>query len=183
MLGGVVLLCAVTVEFWGPLFVNFLGRDQVDTWTRRAAVEVRNGISNFASEYRRLPLQDQANGSDLVVKTDGSSGLVALLLAAPDHEATARYNPRRILFFSWTTAKTPQIRGLVRAGDGFRLNDSRGQPFLVYLDTNNDGSVEVPNPRGAGTITLFQSVAVVSTGRDKVLGPKDGRKSDDLATY
>ncbi len=151
--------------------------------TENLAVNLRNGISTYSSQYNRLPFSDRAGGGDLMLTTEETSGLIDVLLSAPSDPDAMKYNPRRVTFIGGEHAKTPQSRGIVPVGNDFRLNDSWGEPFLVYLDTNQDDRIEVPNPRGSGTITLFQPVAVISTGPDKVLGSKGGGKSDDVTTY
>ncbi len=151
--------------------------------TENLAVDLRNGISTYSGDYNRLPFSDRANGGDLMLTTEESSGLIDVLLSAPGDPDAEKYNPRRTTFINGSHARTPRSRGIVAVGRDFRLNDSWGEPFRVYLDTNQDGHLEVPNPRGSGTITLFQPVAVISTGPDRELGPKDGKRSDDVATY
>ncbi len=126
--------------------------------------EADHHFSQGVVAYERGDLAEARRA--LVLTTEETSGLIDVLLSAPGDPDAMKYNPRRVTFIGGEHAKTPQSRGIVPVGNDFRLNDSWGEPFLVYLDTNQDDRIEVPNPRGSESAWFRDDHVVSARCRD-----------------
>jgi len=137
------------------------------------ALQVRQSIAAYYTEYRRYPLPPgTASGGDVTVETDET--LMDILLGADGN----KYNPRRIAFFAGKKAKG-KMNGLVmNASGGGALYDPWGERFSVTIDTDYNNRVEAPGRDGNNEI-VPQSVVVWSTGKD---GPEGDRK-DWITTW
>lgn len=160
------------------------------TMALKTGTELRSAMMNYYSEYKRFPTGDvlkstsSSGGGDIEVETDGSSGLVAGLIAMPDNDTAREINPRRILFFTTRKAKTPKSGGVWQDGSSVQLNDPWGTAYRVLWDANYDNVIKVPSRDGSGTEDLYAGVAVWSYGPDKAEGKGEGSsKNDDIHAY
>ncbi len=157
---------------------------------RRTAVELRTGIMNYYSEYKRYPAiqGSQTASGDVMVETSGSNGLIAALIATPDSSYTAQLNPRRILLFSCKTSRRPGMPGLSKEGEGYALFDPFFDPdnqdnyYRVVFDANYDNQIEVLDHTGQGTQMIPAGAAVWSYGPDHEPGSAKG-KNDDVYAF
>lgn len=137
---------------------------------RKAASELEKALEFYRLEYQRFPEIAESN-SDFSGETPPD--LITALLAVRDHEATERLNRRRVQFFTARRAKKTNRIGIVKTSDGsFQLLDWWGQPYQLFLDTNEDGKIRIPKPNGNFRVADGQ-VFVISAGPDRVIGTKD----------
>lgn len=130
------------------------------------ALQVRQAIAAYYTEYRRYPLPPgTASGGDVTVVTD--ENLMDILLGADGN----KYNPRRIAFFAGKKAKGNANGLVMNASGGGRLMDPWGQTFNVTIDTDYNNRVEATGLSGGQEI-VPQSVVVWSTGEDGSAGER-----------
>jgi len=132
---------------------------------KRAEVDVQDiahAVKAYRQEYGKLPLQT-AKGADKTDKVDKE--LVDVLTARED---TPTENPRMITFME------PRPGALdtntASATRGYYL-DPWFRPYIISMDMNADGQVDLNMPAGGSTQIQNRVVGVMSGGR----APKDGR--------
>lgn len=143
--------------------------------TVNAITGLATAVSNYYSDYNRLPVGPGAKQDSEVDLTPGTPLLKVLL-----GENVDRLNPGARPYL-----ESPQIGkggtgGLIASGDSFSFVDNWGQPYRVLLDSNYDGSIANPDLKNADTAIakdaipkLPRKVAVYSAGPDKQFGTKD----------
>ena len=145
---------------------------------------LQNAISQFLSEYNRLPSKDigslTTTDDNQMETTADCAVLKALLMKSGDDDAK-KLNPRQIKYYEPKLAKNGH-GGLTPDGDLFdpfiKPGDPKGRPFYIGLDYDRDGSIENPL-MGIGNEPdkLAQTIIVYSSGTDGVLKTKDDLKS------
>jgi len=134
----------------------------------------------YQTEYKRLPaLPEVAVGKDAVIETSAASGIVSVLVAMPDNALVAKLNRRGIQYYSDKVAKTADKLGIFRSGGEAQLKDPWGNFYLVYLDTNGDGQIEITYPDGK-TEVIKTSAAVRCLGPNSVIDHTPGERKDDF---
>jgi hypothetical protein len=168
IVGGVVIAVLVA----GQLAVK---RSPTDGKSQQTAAAVELAISNFHSDYGKVP------DVGAKVQTDSEAGvhLLTILLGQemPDGAGKVQ-NPRGIKYLNVREAHA-KAKGLLYDPSGksvVGLYDSWGNPFIVELDVDNQGCVR---PQlGSGTVELKgKRVAVYSAGCDRKLGTADDVKT------
>ena len=163
------------------------------TDSKNTAYNVRNAISAYFTEYRRMPNPDSSSSGEYVdFATD--EDFMDILMAA-DSAVGQQKNPRGIVFFSGRAAKRDGNGGYVRGvsmndNGGGKLWDSFGSLYGVRLDTANKNRMPNPEvthpnvtgvPWGTGGSSennlISENAAVWSPGKDKV------KATDNIKTW
>ena len=156
---------------------------------RAVAMDLKNGIDSYQTEYNRYPTDSNvagSNGEDAPeLLTDGSNSLVdAIMGIPPTSSGTTDLNPKRIPFSSFPPANNGH-HGLVGSARPFKLADMYGQPYHILLDTNGDNQVKNPDVSNTDpkisanqAAYLVTKVAVYSCGKDQI--PHTG---DDITSW
>lgn len=130
------------------------------------AVNLKNAIATFHTEYGEYPLLDPNND----FTTDSGHDLMDILLGSDEQAEKNGRNPRRIVFISDKAAR-PVGGGRYRKGisidahGGGELWDPWGNFYRVRFDTNGNKGVENPDP-SAPSATIPESIIVWSAGPD-----------------
>ena len=139
--------------------------------------DIQVAISNYLTEYNRLPVQGQGGG-ETPQPTDQSSQLVSILMGESSGQNSL--NPRGIVFLTVNTAKNNRGGLIDNGGGSMSLVDNWGNPYYVVMDTNYDNKVANPDTQNQDqTVSqnappqLRTKVAVYSLGPDGQLGTKD----------
>lgn len=144
--------------------------------TKSTANQLAHSIATYYTEYRRYPIPERATGPhpwDTYLLSNGL--LMGELLGDP-----SPVNPRGIVFFS---ANKARINGRKEPFSGVHfgssgspsLYDRWGNFYRVIMDTDRDGSVELPNEP---TRWIRRGAIVWSLGPDGVDGT-----NDDIGTW
>lgn len=135
----------------------------------RHATALESAINNFNTEYGMLPVVAYP------VRTAGPEGVKLLtILLGIELDSGEIHNPRMIKFLSVKEAKNHK-NGLQYDDSGISVSglyDEWGNPFVVELDTKNEGRVRFEY-RGRMIDLKGRRVAVYSPGKDGKLGTKD----------
>ncbi len=156
---------------------NGVLRKTRSTQAKNDAMQVRQAIETYFTEYRKYPVRATGGGSrDEVMQTD--STLMDVLMGS--EREVAGLNPRRISFFGGKQAKgNPPKGGVVSDGSGGgELFDPWGERFVVTIDTNRNDRVADPGEGGGETIP--NGVIVYSYGPDRT---DDRGQKDDVTTW
>ncbi|MFT5470645.1 MAG: prepilin-type N-terminal cleavage/methylation domain-containing protein [Verrucomicrobiales bacterium] len=155
------------------------------TTAGKTATELRTALTNYYTEYKKFPPVNQGSGQDTEIFTDGSTGLIAALMAVSGHPATEKLNRRGEQYFSSKMAKKKKgSPGVHKKGNTFSLLDPWGMPYIIAFDSNYDDQLEVPEREsGNGTEIIFTNVAVWSYGPNMEKGKGRENKNDDIGTY
>lgn len=147
-----------------------------------AAMELKNGLDSYHTDYNRFPLDAKSGGTGEdtpEMLTDGSNSVVDALLGVPPAPEARDHNPLRIQYANLPQAKGDRS-GIVGTYIPRRLHDLWGQPYRILLDTNGDNQVQNPDvansdPKVARNQArhLGMQVAVYSAGKDGVAQTKD----------
>ena len=129
------------------------------------AMQLRNSIGTYFTEYRKYPVENPGSGQDAYVRSN--EDLMDILLAAEGN----KLNPRGIPFFSGKAAKPlgggKWIKGVtLNANGGGILWDAWGEPFHVMMDTDYNNRIKGPSFGDSGSQLIPQSVIVWSPGKD-----------------
>lgn len=142
----VALFLALITMFipWRPnLIVNTL-RGQA----KNDAIQLKNGISSYFTEYRRYPIESLPSESDATVRSNHE--LMDILLGSDSTKGPGGLNSRAIPFYFGAKAK-PMEDGRFRKGitpnthGGGELWDPWGNHYRVIMDTDGDGQVKAPD--------------------------------------
>jgi len=150
------------------------------TSAENAALQLKQSIAAYYTEYRRYPLPPGTQGGqDIELRSD--NGLMDILLGADGNKG----NPRRISFFAGKKAKgNPPRGGIVMSGNGGgELFDPWGEYFYVKMDTDYNNRVTEPFSKSGDASSgneVPESVLVWSTGPDAGVENKD---SDNITTW
>ncbi len=151
---------------------------------QKTASELRTGMVNYFSEYKRFPnISGGSSGGDTVIQTDGSTGLLTALLGIGGSASTQSINPRGTQFFSAKTAKSDGRKGIWASGGSHKLYDPWGGYYFVQYDSDYSNAMTVPSRTGSGTEEIYSSVAVWSYGENGELGGPSGKRNDDVYSY
>lgn len=172
----VITIIAILAAMIFPV-ANGVLRKTRSTQAKNDAMQVRQAIETYFTEYRKYPVKTTGGGgADEVMKTDRT--LMDVLMGS-EREVNG-LNPRRISFYGGKKAKgNPPKGGVVSDGSGGgELFDPWAQHFVVTIDTNRNGRVADPDEGGRETIP--NGVIVYSFGPDR----KDDRgQKDDVTTW
>lgn len=149
-----------------------------------SASHLRNAISTYLVEYRKLPVSDSRLQEEDAEMTSGPE-LMNILCASPRETEPGARNPRGIVFYEDRVAR-PMGEGRFHSGlrydsgDDITLYDPWGEPFRVVLDTDSNGRVSVPgwDSRNLGD-QLVSGVLVWSAGPDG----SDDAASDNITSW
>jgi len=133
---------------------------------RRASVEVHDiahAVKLYRQEYGKLPLQTPNDKADKTEKVDKE--LVDVLTAREDN---ITHNPRMIVFMEPRPGALDT--NVSSSTHGYYL-DPWLRPYIISMDMNADGQVDLTMPAGGRTQIQNRVVGVMSGGR----APKDGR--------
>lgn len=150
------------------------------TSAENAALQLKQSIAAYYTEYRRYPLPPgEKGGEDKQVRSD--SNLMDILLGADDNKG----NPRGISFFAGKKAKGKPPRGgiVMTSGGGGELFDPWGEYFYVKMDTDYNNRVDEPFSKSGDASSgneIPESVIVWSTGPD---GGKEDKDTDNITTW
>ena len=145
------------------------------------ALQVRQAIETYFTEYRKFPVKVTGGGGnvqDMRLETDET--LMDVLMGSKK-AVDSGMNTRRITFFSGKKATgNPPKAGVVMDGTsgGGELFDPWGEYFQVVLDTSRNDRVADPTTPGVENIP--QSVIIWSKGVNTE--DEDG-EGDDIATW
>ena len=170
----VITIIAILAAMIFPV-ANGVLRKTRSTQAKNDAMQLRQAIETYFTEYRKFPVRSTGGASsDQTMLSDNT--LMDVLMGADGNQL----NPRRISFFGGKKAKgDPPKGGVVLSGTGGgKLYDPWGQPFVVTIDTNRNDRVTDPGEGGGETIP--QSVIVYSYGPDRV---DDRGQKDDVTTW
>ncbi len=164
--GGLLIWLAivVSVSVAAAWLISGLFRRTETPIALQTAINLRNAIRAYESEYSKLPSFDSQYDTDLTTEVL----LMDILLAADHTRKKKGTNPRGIQFFYAQEAKRSDdgtyrkgIQGL-SLGRG-ELWDPWGNYYRVRLDTNHDE--EVSDPSGRNEI-LKETILAWSAGPD-----------------
>lgn len=133
------------------------------------ASDLRSAVMMYQTEYKQFPVPQ--TGSDAVVDTSAPSGIISLLVG----------DDKRKPFFSDKAARNPTKAGIYRSGDGAQLKDPWGNFYLIYMDTDGDGEIEITYPDRKGMVTGV--VATRSLGPNRVIDHTSGSENDDIFAH
>ena len=176
------VLMAMIWASWGDPWHNFKGpiKEKV---TRKFAVEIAGAIFNFSTDYDGFALGSP--DVDWVGTTEGKDGLVAALTAKEGQEVKET-NLKGINYLDGF--KRAEVVDSVTVRDGIDyvtdwlgpgIYDSWGQPFIVIIDTNNDGVIANPLKAGGALPIRGKKGMVYSTGPPN----KNGTRNTDEAKF
>jgi len=171
----VITIIAILAAMIFPV-ANGVLRKTRSTQAKNDAMQVRQAIETYFTEYRKYPVKTTSGSADEVMVTDNT--LMDVLMGS-EREVDG-LNPRRISFFGGKQAKgDPPKGGVVSDGaGGGELFDPWGEHFVVTIDTNRNDRVADPDEGGQETIP--NGVIVYSFGPDR----KDDRgQKDDVTTW
>lgn len=156
---------------------NGVQRKAVEARTKNDAMNLRNAITTYFTEYRKFPVK-AAGGGNSDSRLESNKKLMDVLMAADSEATTGGLNPRKISFFAGKKAKGSKGGVVMSSDGGGELFDPWGKHFQVVLDTNyND---RVTDPGDAGTENIPQSVIAWSFGPNQT---DDNGKGDDIVTW
>lgn len=139
------------------------------------ALQVKQAIASYYTEYRRYPIQN-AGGGESQVRTD--SVLMDALLGADGNIL----NPRGISFFAGKKARGRKGGLIMNSNGGGSLVDPWSLEFYVIIDTDYNDRVTAPFSKVGddGNNDIPDSVIVWSTGPD---GPEADTIEDNITTW
>lgn len=138
-----------------------------------ACVAVINAISNFETDYDRLPLPTSAQkGTDVATDTSAEEGLITVLKGADKTQ-----NPKSTDYLGEikdakalsTQAETKRVDGIYRESDEMiSLWDPWGSVYEVSLDLDGDRKVANPDQSDPSNAApeLHKTVIIYSPGKD-----------------
>lgn len=142
--------------------------------TKSALDQIVVGISNYKTEYNRLPLPP-GHTSEEAIPLDQGSAILKILLGLNE----AKMNPREHLFIQPNLANAGGAGGLVGSQGSYGLTDLWGTPYEVILDANYDGRIVNPDSQNEDAhvskdaAEIFASVIAYSYGPDRKKGTRD----------
>jgi len=138
------------------------------THAENTALNVKNAVSAYFTEYRKYPTESSATESD-ELRTD--SDLMNVLLGADSAKEKGGLNPRGIAFYTDKAAK-PMGDGKYRKGvtlesdGGGELWDPYGEYYYIRLDLDYNNRTEKPGWDNSDAEFLPESILVWSGGKD-----------------
>jgi prepilin-type N-terminal cleavage/methylation domain-containing protein len=148
-----------------------------ETQALNSAMQVKQAITTYFTEYSRFPVSNAGGSSDdAQLVTDAV--LLDVLMASEGEAGSDGLNPRRISFYSGRKAKGNRGGVVMTDTGGGELFDPWGEHFKVILDTNRND--RVADPADGGTENIPQSVIVWSSGIDM---QDDLGANDDIVTW
>lgn len=123
--------------------------------------DIRIALSSYNLEYGHYPIPESDwHGPDVSIRTRGPI-LTALI------GSNASLNPKTIKFIYFFAAKDRK-NGLWQDGSEWIFSDPWGEPYYITLDTNKDGKVTNPEPRGENIPAMFDTpIILYSSGPDR----------------
>ncbi len=123
--------------------------------------DIRIALSSYALEYGHYPIPESDwHGPDVSIRTRGPM-LTALT------GGNASLNPKTIKFIDFFAAKDRK-NGLWQDGGEWIFSDPWGELYYITLDTNKDGKVTNPEPRGENMPAMFDKpIILYSSGPDR----------------
>lgn len=144
------------------------------------AYNLKNAISAYYTEYRKYPVKDTDEESEL--RSDRV--LMDVLLGSDGEAEPGGLNPRRIAFYTGKQAK-PMGGGKYRKGvtleedGGGELWDPWGEHYYIRLDLDYNNRVATPTwDNQVDAAYLPESILVWSTGKEI-----EGDDSDNIKTW
>ncbi|NRB75474.1 MAG: type II secretion system protein [Verrucomicrobiales bacterium] len=140
--------------------------------TEHVALNLRNAINSYFTEYRRLPYDISAHTGDTIL-LQSDEQLMNILCGMDTAAGEGGLNPARNVYFSDRTAKTMgegrYHSGQRIDGDGNAyLYDPWGEFYQVMLDGDNNGRVDKPAwDKDSASHEIASSILVWSMGPDK----------------
>jgi len=171
----VITIIAILAAMVFPV-ANGVLRKTRSTQAKNDAMQVRQAIETYFTEYRKYPVKNSTGGSDEVMETNN---VLMDVLMGSEREVDG-LNPRRISFFGGKKAKGNPPKGGVQSdgAGGGELFDPWGEYFIVTIDTNRNDRVADPDEGGQETIP--NGVIVYSYGPDR---QDDRGQGDDVTTW
>ncbi len=123
--------------------------------------DIRIALSSYALEYGHYPIPESDwHGPDVSIRTRGP--MLSALTGG-----NASLNPKTIKFIDFFAAKDRK-NGLWQDGGEWIFSDPWGEPYYITLDTNKDGKVTNPEPRGENMPAMFDKpIILYSSGPDR----------------
>jgi hypothetical protein len=123
--------------------------------------DIRMALSSYELDYGHYPIPEADwHGPDVSIRSRGPM-LTAL------NGSNATLNPKTIKFTNFPAAKDRKF-GLWQDGGEWVLSDPWGEPYYITLDTNKDGKVANPEPRGENIPAMFATAIILySSGPDR----------------
>lgn len=175
----VIVILGILMSITIPAIKKFMFIAQ-KTRCKADAVQLKNSITSYYTEYRKYPVKD-AGGSDKQVLSDDN--IMGALLASDKEGQADGLNPRKISFYSAKAAKPAgsgrYSGGVHFSGDGGgSLWDPWGNNFSIILDTDYNNRVNVPGWEKRFT-EVGENVIVWSPGRDR----EEAQVTDNIMTW
>lgn len=166
------------------VYLAFTGVTTFQQWLKqrdaqKTVSDLRSAILMYQTEYKRFPsFPSVTSGADSVVTTSANDELMIAL--CPDLPVLAPHQSRRqIVYFSAAKARSESDPGFWRTPSGVHVRDAWGRFYVVYLDTDYDGKIEITYPDGS--VEILPSIIVVrSLGRNGVIDHTPGHRDDDV---
>ena len=158
----VISIIAVLASISVPVTSTVMNRARKAT-CQNDCMQLQNAIKGFYNEYYAYPVRGDSEGP---YETDGD--LMDVLMSADSAEADD-LNRRKIPFWEPSKmAKSEKVAGY--HPDTGRLNDPWGQMYEVYMDADDNESLNVPSIYGdkfGRTGRIKRPIFVHSSGIDK----------------
>ena len=155
------------------------------TRTENTAINLRNAINSYFTEYRKFPYHSNPR-DNATIRLVTDSELMDGLCASPSEVTKGGLNPRGIVFFSDRNAR-PMGNGKFHSGmridesGSTTLYDAWGEFYEVALDGDNNGRIATPEwDRNNTSSEITQSILVWSNGPDKEI---DGERDDNITGW
>src|SRR5690606_991737 len=120
-----------------------MGKMVMDKARRASAAndcqQLTNAISSYYTEYNRYPTTSQTDEGPY----EADRNIMDILMAETENGEARTLKPREIAFYEpGKIVKDLNVQGLVE-GVG-QLNDPWGKMYEIYMDVDDDGSIQVP---------------------------------------
>jgi len=145
------------------------------------AVNVKNAISAYFTEYRKYPVE-ASEKEDSILRTDRN--LMDVLLGGDSEKERGGLNPRGIAFYTDKAAKPMGggkfRKGITLEGDGGgELWDPWGEHYYVRMDLDYNNRTEKPSWDQGDATFLPEAILVWSSGADK----EESSETDNIKTW
>lgn len=145
------------------------------------AVNVKNAISAYFTEYRKYPVE-ASEKEDSILRTDRN--LMDVLLGGDSEKERGGLNPRGIAFYTDKAAKPmgggKYRKGITLEGDGGgELWDPWGEHYYVRMDLDYNNRTEKPSWDQSDATYLPEAILVWSSGADK----EESSETDNIKTW
>ena len=172
----VVGLTAVVAGLFFPAF-NSVREAARNAEAKEQMMQLLTAIRGYHTDYGRVPMLHQGEDRTFGEPRNKGAGdydqaeLMNVLRATgkgwDDPQAT-NLNSKRTVFFEPRLAKNPAQPAGGIGTDG-RLYDPWGRPYLIKMDGNYDGVIDLDY---TDVTDVTGSIVAISTGRDRTVGNK-----------